>query len=298
MTTPLDNLKLVLSSPRPRAPSTLTNYLSVAGHFLSWLGDRVPPNEMDLRRYFAQRREDGISDSSLGTYFFVLHKLYKANRWDWPLEPDDRPEPGEIGITPAFTEEEVVQLIANSGDYSKSERFYLSLATIYGPRRIELARIKKRYIKQNTLYIDTAKKGEKRTHLIPEVILPMVEVCHPRENALGTLSAMFQRICERGLGEKLPGYGWHSFRRTLNTLLPGWLAKADKPLWYAGYFLRWSRKSTGAMYVGTPMAGVYQRPEILSEDPFFIDREVFAVHGFLKAWTEERIVVGTQVEEG
>jgi len=293
---PLENLKLVLSSPRPRAPTTLTNYLAVAAHFLSWLGDRFPPDEMDLRRYFSRRREEGISDSSLSTYFFVLQKLYKANKWDWPLESGDRPEPGELGTTPGLTEEEVVQLIANSAQYSKCERFYLVIASIYGPRRVELARIKKRHIKDSTLYIDTAKKGEKRTHLIPDIILPLVEAYRPRENALSTLSAIFQRVCEKGLGEKRPGYGWHSFRRTLNTLLPGWLAKADKPLWYAGYFLRWSRRSTGATYIGTPMAGVYQRPEILSEDPFYIDREVFEVHGFLKPWVEEGIAVSGQVE--
>ncbi|GAJ15095.1 unnamed protein product, partial [marine sediment metagenome] len=74
----------------------------------------------------------------------MLEKLYKANHWDWPLVKEDRPlAPAEI-TTPAFTREEVEQLIRNRELYSKGECFYLAVATIYAPRRIELARIKKR----------------------------------------------------------------------------------------------------------------------------------------------------------
>lgn len=98
---------------------------------------------------------------------------------------------------------------------------------------------------------------------------------------------MFDRICKKGLGEKKKGYGWHCFRTTLDTLLPIALAKADKPLTLVGYFLRWSRRSTGARFLGTPMGGVYARPEILSADPFFVDREVFEVHPFLPLWADK-----------
>ncbi|KKN34638.1 hypothetical protein LCGC14_0791540 [marine sediment metagenome] len=283
----LENLKLILTSPRQRAPGTITSYLSTANHFLTFLGDRIPPDEMDLRRYFLHRQEQGLSDGSRRTHFAVLQKLYRANRWDWPLSSEDRPEaPSEVS-TPAFTGEEVAELIRNRELYSKAERFYLAIATIYAPRRIELARIKKRAIKDNTLHIDTAKKGEKRTHLIPDEIMPIITAYHPRQHNVSTLSAMFDRICKKGLGKGRKGYGWHSFRRCLDTLLPGALAKADKPLTLVGYFLRWSPKSTGARYLGTPMAGVYARPEILSPDPFFADREVFEVHPFLPLWADK-----------
>lgn len=287
MQTELENLKLVLTSPRPRAKDTLTGYLSIANNFLTWMGDKIPPEEMDLRRYFAKRRDEGISDNSLRTVFAVLEKLYRANHWDWPLAMEDRPEaPAEIN-TPALTRGEVTELIKNREKYSRGERFYLAIATIYVPRRIELARIKKRHIKGNTLFIDTAKHGEKRTHLIPDEIMPYIEAYHPREHAVSTLSAMFDRICKKGLGETKQGYGWHSFRRTLDTLLPIALAKADKPLTLIGYFMRWSRRTTGARFLGTPMGGVYARPEIMSEDPFFVDREVFAVHPFLPLWADK-----------
>lgn len=286
MQTELENLRLVLTSPRPRAPSTLTSYLSIANNFLTWLGDRTPPEEMDLRRYFLKRHEEKISEGTLRTAFAVLQKLYRANRWDWPLQSEDRPEAPPGGTTPAFTREEVEQLIKNRELLSKGERFYLAMATIYAPRRIELARIKKRDIKGNTIYIDTAKKGEKRTHLIPDKIMPYIEAYRPRQHNVSSLSAMFDRIYKKGLGKKKKGYGWHCFRTTLDTLLPIALAKADKPLTLVGYFMRWSRRTTGARFLGTPMGGVYARPEIMSEDPFFIDREVFEVHPFLSLWAD------------
>jgi len=288
MSEPLENLKLILTSPRPRAPSTLTSYLSVANNFLTWLGDRLPPDEMDLRRYFIHRRDEKISGSTLRTTFAVLEKLYKANHWDWPLVSEDRPDLSSEANTPAFTREEYGQLILKRELYSKGECFYLAIATIYAPRRVELARLKRRDIKDNTIYIDTAKRGEKRTHLLPDQIMPYIEAYHPKEHDVSSLTAMFQSICNKGLGEKKDGYGWHSFRRTLDTLLPIALAKADKPLTLVGYFLRWSRKTTGARFLGTPMGGIYARPEIMSADPFFIDREVFEVHPFLPLWADKR----------
>jgi len=283
----LENLKLVLTSPRRRAQGTLTTYLSIANDFLTWLGERIPPDEMDLRRYFIKRRDEGIGEGSLRTTFAILQKLYHACHWTWPLEKEDRPEaPLEVNA-PAFTREEVAELIKNRDLYSRGERFYLAIATIYAPRRIELARIRGRDIKDHTIYIDTAKKGEKRTHLIPDEIMPYIQAYRPRQHNVSTLSATFDRICKKGLGQNKKGYGWHSYRRTLDTLLPMALAKADKPLTLVGYFLRWSRRSTGSRFLGTPMGGIYARPEILSSDPFFVDREVFEVHPFLPLWVDK-----------
>lgn len=283
----LDNLRLVLTSPRPRAPRTLTGYLSVANQFLSWLGDRIPPDELDLRRYFLKRHDEGICEGSLRTEFAVLKKLYRANHWDWPLAPEDRPEaPSEMN-TPAFTRGEVEQLIKNRELYSRGECFYLAVATIFAPRRIELARIRKRDIKDNTLYIDTAKHGEKRTHLIPDEIMPHIEAYRPREHAASTLSATFDRICKKGLGKKKKGYGWHSFRRCLITLLIANLAQNSLPLTLGAEYMRWSKRTIGAAFLGSITAATYVRAEARSDDPYYIDREVLSVHPFLSLWADK-----------
>lgn len=280
----LENLRVTLTGTRPRAPDTIANYLSVANQFLTWLGDRVPPSALDIHRYFAHRREQGLSENSLRTHFAVITKLCQANDWKFPLTARDRPEEPEETRERAFTTEEIATLVKNRDKYSDGERFYLAIATIYLPRRIEHARITKRDIKENTLRIQTAKKGEKRTHLIPDDILPYIHTYHPRQKARSTMSWMFQQICEKGLGQKKPGYGWHSFRYPGTTLLMSALAKADKDITLVGYFLRWSRREFGQRFAGTRIAGVYVRPELLSSDPFFIDREVFQVHPFLPFW--------------
>ena len=197
MQTELENLRLALTSPRPCAHNTLKGYLSIAGNFLAWLGDGLPPPEAALHRYFDWRREEGIGENSLRRAFDVLKKLYRANGWEWPLGPEDRPELPLVKSTPAFTPEEVAALIGNRDRYSRGERFYLALATVYAPRRAELARLKKRDIRKNTIHVKAALNGEKRIHLVPGEILPLIEAYRPRENNADTLSIMLNRICTR-----------------------------------------------------------------------------------------------------
>lgn len=282
----LDNLRTVLTGTHPRSPDTIANYLSVANQFLTWLGDRIPPAALDIHRYFAHRREQGLSENSLRTHFAVISKLCQANEWKFPLSPRDRPPESEETRERAFTTEEIATLVKNRDRYCDEERFYLAVATIYLPRRIEHARITKRDIKDNTIRIQTAKKGEKRTHLVPPEIEPYINGYQPKEKARSTMSAMFQRICEKGFGQKRPGYGWHSFRYPGTTLLISALAKADKDITLVGYFLRWSRREFGQRFAGTRIAGVYAQSNLLSSDPFFVDREVLEVHPFLPFWRE------------
>ncbi|MBA7536199.1 hypothetical protein ES705_28462 [subsurface metagenome] len=220
---------------------------------------------MDLRRYFLKRRNDGISENTLRTDFARLKKFYLANHWEFQFTTDDCPEAPQETNTPTFTREEVEQLIKNRELYSKGERFYLAVATIYAPRRIELARIKKRDIKNNTLRIDTAKHGEKRTHLIPDEIMPYIEAYRPRENNVGTLSATFNRICKKGLGGSKRGYGWHSFRRCLITNLIPSLAQNNLPITLGAEYMRWSRRTIGAAFLGSVTAATYVRQEARSD---------------------------------
>ncbi|MBA7471433.1 hypothetical protein ES707_06739 [subsurface metagenome] len=282
----LENLKLILTSPNPRPPSTVTSYLSSSNLFLTWLDGKLPPDDMDVRRYFVNRRSLGQKESTLSKTFQVLKRLFEANEWEWKFTNRDRPEVPVEYITPAFTQGEVAQLIRKRDLYTHNECFYLATASVYGPRRIELARIGPKSIRGNSLFVDTAKKGEKRTHLIPEELMPYFKAYHPREHNVSALSATFNRVVKKAGLPQRKGYGWHTFRHTLDTLLPTACAKADIPLTFVGYFLRWSRKSWGARILGAAMAGAYARPEILSDDPFYIDKQIFSVHPFLPLWVE------------
>jgi integrase len=280
----LENLTLVLSSPRPRAPTTLKTYLSTAKDFLTWLGKRVPPTETDLRKYFIKRRADGLSEATLATVFNRLKKLYQANHWPWPMVKEDRPESNEPENTPVFTPEEVEQLIAHRSLYTKAECFYLAIATTFIVRRIELARIQKRDIKDQTIRIQTAKKGKALTHLIPPEIASFLQDYHPKQHEESSLTRMFQHICKKGLGKHRPGYGWHTLRRTVPTVLIQAMARAGKDVALVGRYAGWSRARIGTAFLGAAMAGVYSHPEKTTDDPYFVDHEIFEIHPFLPLW--------------
>lgn len=281
----LENLHLVLTSPNPRKPGTIVGYLSKARRFLASL-DEFPPSEMGLRRYFADSRKGGRGEGTLGTDFAVIKELYSANHWDWPFTKRDRPERPPETFSPAFTLDEVTQLIVNRDRYSDRERFYLAISSIFGTRREELARVSRKDIKGNTILIHTAKKGPERWHLIPDEIMPVITTYRPKAHEASSLSYIFQRICEKGLGERKKGYGWHSIRRTLDTLLLPALAREGLPLTFAPEYLRWSKKTIGATFLGSPMAGLYTHSEVLSGGPFAVDRHIIAVHPLLHLWAK------------
>jgi len=282
----LENLRLALTEPKMRAPGTRSSYFSGARQFLIWLGDRIPPSEQDLRRYFAEKRKAGMGQGSRRTLFAVLKKLYISNKWDWPFTDNDREDPPSDVEAPAFTEEEVATLIRNRHKYTVRERFYLALATVFGVRREDMARVTRNDIKGNTIFIRTAHKGIPRWHLIPDEIMPVITAYKPKAHTPSPLSAMFQRICQKGLGENKKGYGWHSIRRTLDSLLPIALAKERLPLTFTAEYLRWSKKSTGTKILGSPMAGHYTHPEILWDDPYALDKIIIPIHPLLHYWRE------------
>ena len=284
----IEALKLALTQPRRRAPGTITSYLSTASIFLTWLGEQVPPTTQDLRRFFAAREEQGISPRSRATQFTQIKKLYLACEWPWPFTRDDMPvaDDDDLPFAPAFTLDEVCYLIAQRKNYTPQETFYLALATTYGLRREEIGRVTKRDIQGTTIRVRTAKHGQQRTHLIPNEIMPALEIWHPRKRDAWSISYNFRKITEKsGLGYR-PRWGFHSIRRPLLTALIINLAKADYPPSLAAEFLRWSKRSIGAVFLGSPMAGLYTHPEAISADPFNLDRTVFNIHPFLKEWAK------------
>jgi integrase len=287
----LENLALALTSPRRRASGTISSYMSTARIFLNWLGDdRIPPNDKDLRRFFLEREKQGIAGSTLGTQFTQLHKLFTENSWPWPFKKEDKPISDEAPHAPALTPQDVEHLILNRAKYTAQENFYLAISITYGLRRDELAKITSRDIKDNTLLVHISKKKKKETrlHLIPEEIMPIIEAWKPKARGSRGLSYCFQRIMAKsGLGSR-KGYGFHSCRRTLLTLLVWNLAENRKDITLAAQFMRWSRLAIGSAFLGSPMAGFYTHPEVLSENPFNLDRTIFQVHPFLHIYRKEQ----------
>jgi len=283
----LQNLKERLSSPRLRQPTTIKTYLETAEHFLTWLGDGKEPTPSDFRRYFIHRREQGLSERSLRTKFFHLKKLALSNGWDWPFTADDTPVSEEEPFAPALMPDDIEKLIKARDLYLKSERFYLAASTTWGCRREELARIKKRDYDDNSILIRTAKHGQRVRHLIPDSLKPIFEAYRPKQHTPTALSIMFHRICRKAEVKVEKGYSFHSIRRTLRTLLEWRLAENRLPLSLVADFQGWSKTTKGIAYGGAPMLGIYAHLEVISTDPFAVDRLVYPVHPFLPLWAEK-----------
>jgi len=284
METELENLKLILTSPRERAPGTIVSYLQTARTFLTFFGDGGPPTDKDYRRFFIRRREKGISERTLAKEFVQLNKLAIANNWPWPFTADDRPVAEEEPFAPAFTPEEIQTLILARDKYSKGEAFYLAVSTAWGLRREEMIRIRKRDYNELTIKIKTAKHGRRVEHLIPDEINPILQGFHPKLTDVNSLSYMFYRILKKAGIDRRKGYGWHSIRRILRTALEWSLAENRLPLSLVADYMGWSKTQKGIVYGGSPMLGLYFHPEAMSSDPHAIERKMLEVHPFLKFW--------------
>lgn len=286
---PVENLLLALSSPRERARGTIDSYLLTATSYFRFAGKDNIPGEEGLRKYFVKRRKEGINERTLRKEFVHLKKLYSSNHWDWPFTRDDMPQPKEAATAPAFTLEEIATLIRARDEYSKAESFYLAVSTTWGPRREEILNIKRRDYDSEVITIRLAKRrtgGKLIRHIIPDEIKPILFNYHPRLKTAVSLSYAFQAILlKSGLGKR-QGYGFHSVRRSLRTLLEWNLAKEGLPLSLVADFMGWSPAAKGMVYGGAAMLGVYSHPEILSSDPLGIDKLLLKHHPFLPYWVK------------
>ncbi|MDD4984456.1 MAG: hypothetical protein PHQ43_01505 [Dehalococcoidales bacterium] len=284
----LDRLVERLSSPRLRAPGTLSSYLVTGTNFLAGLKNNQVPTDSDFRQYFIRRRREGISERTLRKEFFHVKKLALANGWPWPFEADDTPYPEDEAQSHPLSPDDISRMIKAQGKYSTAERFYLAIATTFIVRREDLSRIKKRDYDDDTFIIHHSKHGRKVKHQIPPALKRIFAEYRPKEHNPSALSLMFRRICVKAGLEHQPGWGWHGIRHTLTTMIAAALPKNNLDPALIADYSGWSRKSMGGFFGGVAMVGVYRHPEILDTDPFGIDKVIYSIHPFLPLWQKKR----------
>jgi len=149
---------------------------------------------------------------------------------------------------------------------------------VYGARRIELAELGEGSINldQKVIRVETRKRGEPRTHILPDEILPYLRPKGLEPIDEGDMSEAFIRI-EESLGfEHQKGFGWHSIRRRLAT----WLDDHNVSEKSIHIFMRWGRRKTilDRYIVRTTVETEKKKVEV--------DREIFKLHPFLPTWRE------------
>ncbi len=281
---PIEKIRNWLSSPRLHPDGTIDSYMQTTRRLINYNGHAGPPSEDDFRHYFTWRRQNDISERTLNKEFHQFPAICQANGWKWPFTGHDAPDFPETETRPAHWPEDIEHVIMARDKLTKGERFYLAVATTWGPRREELARIKKRDFDTETFIIDTAKHGVKKKHLIPEELKPVFSAYNPSQITRQGLSAMYHRICIKTGVQVDKGWGWHNIRETVAEMIDRSLAKNDHPAIWRGDYMGWTRSTSGRKFAGFAMASTYHHPEIHSNDPWYQEREMIRIHPFLHCW--------------
>jgi integrase len=263
-------------------------YIKDAKDFIEYSGGELTRDNVD--GYMKKLQRKGLSESTRNKRFRQISTIFRRNNVEWPFTRGSGPQIREAEVNenrPAMDPAEIVKMIqaGSQSELTPEETAFVALSTIYGLRRVEMANLDKKAVKlkDNALYIATAKHGRERTHLIPDEIKPYLErYDFDTPMTPHKLFLMFGVIEYKIDLPHRHHMGWHSLRRTLDSLLLRRLATAD-----VHDFLRWKKASSTDMtyrYSATVFVGRGGERTEVSEDVKSVDERVFEVHPFLHYW--------------
>jgi len=279
----LTNLRHALSGS---SPSTIAQFCACAERFM-YYSDNEFTREAVVG-YIQKLDREGYAAGTRKLHYNILKRIFAINGVEWPFgkrPPSELPvevaewDVERIPIKPA----EVCAMIVVAKP-QPAWAAILALSTTYGIRRVELLDLRPECLLPGIIRIRTAKHGRQREHLIPSPIQPYLNNYPFGQFTEYKLSELFHKIRRQANLPKLEGGGWHSIRRTLDTIF---LVQERLPLPIVQSFMRWKKSSR-------EMPLLYACPEILGEggdgneaaSPIDVDRQVFAVHPFLKLWEQ------------
>lgn len=269
-----------------RSEKTIEDYCQTLRSFCKQTGKAGEWDRDDVLGYVNSLIKAKYAGATVTKYYHSVKSIFDALQMDFPISSGDLPrgrfsEKQNQPIVPASQVLRMIQWARESGNVA--EKFYLMVSTVYGPRRVELT-----YLTEDSFFdsvmnieppegvinIDTAKHGPKRTHVLPEKLVPYVEsaiVAGFMPLAQSTLSVMYNKICQKMERVALKDEGWHSIRRSLvtglvnsNQVAPGLIRD----------YMRWTKPRNSR-----DMLDRYYQP-----DPEVVDRAVFEAHPYLGAW--------------
>ncbi len=264
---------------------TRSLYIRYASNFLEYAGGEFDREKID--KYLVRLGRQKYADGSINLIFRIIRTLFSRNDIEWPYNRGESPQIREDRIqAPALDPDiigEMIQAVKTEGE--PSEKAFLAISTIYATRRVEMVGLVMDdvNIRDRTIHITTAKHGRERTHMIPEEIVPYIEgydfdVGRSESEIFTLWYSLEYRI---GL-DHTHRVGWHSVRRTINTLLLDNLPEAT-----VMSFMRWKQRTSSHMpyrysaqrFVGRD--GMSTKVVGAARD---VDSKVFEVHPFLEYW--------------
>lgn len=285
----LENYSRGLSS----SGKTRTLFLRFAREFLDYANGNLSREVID--KYMEHlRREHRYSDGSLNFAFRVIRtmisrseKLLEEEGFVWPYRRGESPQIRESKIQAPALDPDVIReaIVAVKADGSPEEKAFLAISTTYALRRCEMVELDAPDIrlKDQTIHIATAKHGRERTHLIPELIIPYIAAYDfSQKRSENFLFTLWYRIEIRIGLPHTPQVGWHSIRRTVNTLLEPHVSRNT-----LNGFMRWKQRTSSDMsfrYSAITFVGREGTTKQVVGDALTGDKQIFESHPFLEDW--------------
>jgi len=259
---------------RGKTEAVAKEWAAVAAEFEKVCDLKTVYTRTDVTAFLSHLRQRGLLQSTINKDLKALKLLsqIQPERWPdgFPQLSLKRVSSDEIRRT-ILSKDAIGSMITLGKKLLKPvELSYLALATTYGLRRVEMARLTQASFSDGHLIIDTAKGGSKTTHLVPPQIVPYLG--NFKHYHSDSLTHMFHRIAAKCGIDTAAGYGYHSIRRSLATELILSEASALNVL----RFMRWSDASTRGEF---GMLAIYAR-----KDQARIDQDIFNIHPFLPFW--------------
>lgn len=284
----LANYRAGISAKRPGP------YMSRAEAFLKWLGNRAFSKD-NVLKWLKHLEDGGYASTTIHHDFSILKRLAATNDIVLSFRRDEVPKIHEFELfTPALAPEDINLMVdcvtgrenppGEQIDIRPEHRAFLALSTTYGLRRVEMADILPDYldIKGKTIFIETAKEGRQRYHLIPDNILPYLEEWgFRRKLSNDALTVLFKNL-KAMIGFNMKEVGWHAIRRS--AVAEAYRCGLSDPV--VNSFYRWKRpmRDMALRYATAKVVSRKGVSQDLAHEDRRIDEEVLNIHPFVKFW--------------
>lgn len=249
-----------------REERTIQEYRRIARVFLTQAEEEEPTDKEALQ--FLGKMKEGYKTNTRQVAYYALKALYSMMEWPWGIRSPKVKSYEELN-QPILKPGQIAKMIEKVKEWEDRRLpAYLAVSTIYGLRLMEMAGITQEHLQDQTLLVLTRKGGVPHRHQIAEEIAPYLEGV-PWGLGRAGVNKIFKEICYLAFNDVMPGYGWHSIRRSLVTEM----TRKGLDIMMLYKFMRW--KPQGMMAI--PMT--YAR----LEDPE-VDEAVFKKHPFLEMW--------------
>lgn len=247
---------------------TRRSFMTYAKRFLNACGEKPAYPREEVLSYLDILIRSGYKAGTIHAQIAGIHALFDACGLTWPLTQRDSRLglPQEEPDAPTLSATDMAALIRGVRRQPGTARIVTALATVWGLRGDEIARVLAQGCDGKHLQIQTAKGGRRRQHAVPRGLEPILTF-RPIQTSTRSLHDIFEREMRAHVRGPRPREGWHSARRSVVT----GLLDAGIEEYKIHYWLGWKLKQTITLR--------YYHP-----DPLKLDIEMYTRHPYLRVW--------------